>query len=72
MSQIVISLFKENADGWCNEEGNGTQVDNSWAVSMSQGAIVLTIPMLIVLSSKNKDAKIFENHLNPVMLVTIR
>ena len=32
----------------------------------------LTLPMLRLLSSKHKDAKkIFENHLNPVLLVCI-
>ena len=31
----------------------------------------VTLPMLRLLSSKHKDAKIFENHLNPVMLVFI-
>ena len=29
-------------------------------------------PTLRLLSSKNKEAKIFENHANPVMLVFIR
>ena len=31
----------------------------------------LTLPMLRLLSSKHKDANIFENHLNAVMLVFI-
>ena len=31
----------------------------------------LTLSMLRLLSAKDKDANIFENHLNPVMLVFI-
>ena len=35
------------------------------------GGEFLTLPMLRLLLSKHKDVKIFENHLNPVMLIFI-
>ena len=35
-------------------------------------AVVLTLPMLMLRSIKAQESKIFENHLNPAMLVYIR
>ena len=44
----------------------------NWAWSGPAGSIVLTLPMLrLYFCSKHKNVKIYEKHLNPVLLVFI-
>ena len=46
---------------------------NGWSLGCQHSIFVihLTLPMLQILRPKHKDTKLFENHLNPVMMVFI-
>ena len=59
---FVLSCFEALVRRWC---------DNATVGHPYMNGLNLTLPKLRLLGPKHKDAKTFENHLNPVMLVFI-
>ena len=74
---FTIPLSPNGSNRWLNAKNLSyftfSAVDSSVLVFLNTAhLLLLTLPMLRLLSYiKHKDAKIFGNHLNPVMLVFI-